>query len=379
MKKYIFYFIAGIIAGCMASCSSDDEPGKIELAKDQSSEVTVYAGQTGGEINFTAAAAWSAHVSDAYRAWSDIDWISLDSTTGSAGDVTLSFTLSENRTGALRSAYIIILCENERISIKITQTTEDSDDDGDEPEKVDPLSLLHANLDALSRGGYRMGDFDGNLFAYNDSRYGLVSRITGNLGACTFDYSNAPKQIIAETTLGKRYVMTLNGDGFASHIECWENNVLESSYDLEYNSGRLVKFIQYESGNVCEVSELTWNSDYDISEVKTCWNGGETIMTPEYSSMTNDHMLMLFDTQLWIDMDEMEVFYYCGLFGFATRHLIVSTSATEVEGGDTYRFSSKFDYSFDGNNCPVKMIYTETEEGEGISSDVMDFTWVRKN
>jgi hypothetical protein len=114
----------------LTSCS-DDEPGKIELSKGESSKVTVAANTSSGSINFTAAAPWSAYTSAQSRSSDGVDWIHLDTTNGSAGEVSLTFTLDSNTTGSNRTAYIIIVCEDETLTITITQTTETDPDEGD--------------------------------------------------------------------------------------------------------------------------------------------------------------------------------------------------------------------------------------------------------
>lgn len=377
MKKILYYLLAMVVICGVASCSSDDEPGKIELSKGQASNLTLYANNTSGEVKFSAAASWSAWISATSRASEEIDWITLDITHGSAGEVTLSFTLERNTTGTSRIAYIIIVCEDEKIEIKITQRPEDDPDDGsddDEPDRVDPLSGLMQNMDFLSHRGFRMSDFDGNLYAYDNK--GLVTQISGNRGTCTFDYSDAPNSIVAQSSLGQRYVISLNKACLASHIDVYYDNVAESSYDFEYNKRFLTKVIQYKNGRVYETSELTWDGS-DITEVRTTYSGGVTTLIPAYSDIENSHSLMLFDTQLWVDIDELQYFYYCGIFGYPTYHLISSTTATEVEDGETYRFSSTFNYTFDSNDCPVKMVYSETEQGEGTYTNYMDFAWSR--
>ncbi|MDE5633298.1 MAG: DUF4595 domain-containing protein [Muribaculaceae bacterium] len=375
MQKIIFYIIALAAVCGMASCSSDDEAGKIELSKNQSSNVSVHANQTSGEIKFHAAAAWSAWTSATARGSEEIDWITLNTTNGSAGDVSLPYSLDYNGTGSSRSAYIIIVCEDERISIKITQTAEE-DEDINEPSSVHPLTYLSGVMKGIFPE-YRITDFDGNLFSYQvNEPYNeeLVSVIMGNIGKCTFDYSGAPHKLVAETSYGWRYEITIGANNLASHIDAYFDNTLSSAYDLEYNGLRLKKFTQYKHGKVYETSELEW-WDGDITVVKTTFDGGTVALVPRYSEVENAGRLMMFDTQLWIDMDSMELFYYCGLLGIPTKHLIASTTATEIDGGQRYTFSSKFDYSFDSMNRPIQMVYTEIEDGEGSSVGKAEFAW----
>jgi hypothetical protein len=112
----------------LTSCSDDDGPGKIELSNGESSKVTVAANTYSGSINFTAAAPWSAYTSTNPSEQNDVDWIHLDTTSGSAGKVSLTFTLDNNTSGSNRTAYIIILCEDDKLVITVTQTTETEGD-----------------------------------------------------------------------------------------------------------------------------------------------------------------------------------------------------------------------------------------------------------
>ena len=135
MKKLIKYLsclmIVMLACTSLTSCSDDDEPGKIELAKGESSKVSVAANTSSGCIKFTAAAPWSAYTSAQSRSSDGVDWIHLNTTGGSAGEVSLTFTLDSNTTGSNRTAYIIIVCDGETLTITITQTTE-TGSDGDE-------------------------------------------------------------------------------------------------------------------------------------------------------------------------------------------------------------------------------------------------------
>lgn len=313
MKKFIFYLLA-IVAICgMASCSSDDEPGKIELSKGHSSNVSMYANQTNGEINFTAASSWSAWTSTSSRASDDIDWITLNTTSGSAGEVSLTFTLDYNNTGSSRTAYIIIVCEDEQISIKITQTTEE-DENGDEPSTQHPMTNFCQTL-AMTFPLYRILDFDGNLFSYGPfiDYAEAVEMITGNQGKCIFSYSDY-KTLIAKDSYGRSWKITIGGGvyhNYATHIEYYEQDNLRSTYELEYGGNYLSKFTQYKDGKVYETSVITWY-DGDITSVKTTFNGGSTTLVPKYSDVENVCNLMMFDTQLWVDMDDMEIFYFLG-------------------------------------------------------------------
>jgi hypothetical protein len=145
----------------MLACTSlpscgDDEHGKIELSKGESSKVTVAANTSSGSINFTAAAPWSAYTSTQSRSSDSVDWIHLDTTGGSAGEVSLTFTLDSNTTGSNRTAYIIIVCDDETLTITITQTTE-----------TDALSTIAFTLGVESVTGFE-ASLKGNFSEVSD-------------------------------------------------------------------------------------------------------------------------------------------------------------------------------------------------------------------
>jgi len=130
MKQFLLRTFAMVcIVFGIASCSDDNEPKKLTLAQDQPTSVTADADETAGTIDFNASGAWSAWTSTQSRAPEKIEWLSLNNTNGSAGDNTITYSLEPNNTGSTRTAYIIIVCEDEQLAVKITQTdAEDSEE-----------------------------------------------------------------------------------------------------------------------------------------------------------------------------------------------------------------------------------------------------------
>ena len=117
-----------IALSLLISCSSDDDgPKKIVLPEGQATEMSFAANSSEGSIKFTAVSSWSAWTSSSSRASEEIEWLTLSTTHGSAGEVIIPFNLERNRTGKERTAYIIVVCEDETTSFRITQSNEDSD------------------------------------------------------------------------------------------------------------------------------------------------------------------------------------------------------------------------------------------------------------
>jgi hypothetical protein len=166
----------------LTSCSDDDnESGKIELSKGESTQVSVAANTSSGSIKFTAAAPWSAYTSAQSRSSDGVDWIHLNTTSGSAGEVTLTFTLDSNNTGSNRTAYIIIVCDGETLTITITQTTETDPDEeeGDEPQQTNDGGVIKINVQSYYNGanGYVADSYYSTYsFEYRSGRpYRMVS------------------------------------------------------------------------------------------------------------------------------------------------------------------------------------------------------------
>lgn len=133
MKHKIIYLILSVfLAGAVTACSDsdDDEMQKIVLTGSTTSDISVAANETACNITFNAAAPWSCHLSATPgRSGEDgLDWITLHTNFGQAGESLIHFTLEPNTSGHSRTAYIVILCEDLSIEIKVTQTTQGSDD-----------------------------------------------------------------------------------------------------------------------------------------------------------------------------------------------------------------------------------------------------------
>lgn len=367
MKK-VFYYLLTLTAVCslMACSSDDDDPAGLELSKGQEQTVSIPANQTSGSITFTTGSDWTARTSITARS-SELDWITLDKTSGSAGTINLGYTLQENTTGSSRDAFIVISSGGEELYVKVTQTATNGS-------SQNISDKLLANLQSLS-SIYRIMQFDENLIAYDSN--GLVTIITNmNDSEISGRFTYTFPYVYVSSTTGWNYAVTLNSEGFASHVEATRNGDV-TTYDLQYSGNHLVKFVQKKGGLVYETSELKW-SNGDVTQVITTWNGGSSTTNLTYGTTPNVTGLMLFDTQMWVDMDGMQILYYCGFFGAPTAHLIKSSESVERDGGDTYTFSSTSQYSFDSNGCPVQLVFTEKEDGQLYDSQKINFSWENK-
>ncbi len=134
-KLLLFAFCAILFTGC------EGDPKDIFLTDGQKSEVQVSYDNASYTVAFEATADWTATVTPVQRS-SEIDWLHLDQTSGSAGTINLSFSMDGNYSGERRSACIVVTCNGSSIVITITQLPEGEDpneNDDDENGSDDEL------------------------------------------------------------------------------------------------------------------------------------------------------------------------------------------------------------------------------------------------
>lgn len=133
MKHKILYGLMSLLMLCaFIACSDDDGPEteKISIPKDQPTNISLAANETGGQITVKSDFSISAWVSDKKDGApvADIEWITVDSPINEGGLWVLNFTLQTNTSGSSRTAYIVVVAEDEKISFKITQSDEYDED-----------------------------------------------------------------------------------------------------------------------------------------------------------------------------------------------------------------------------------------------------------
>lgn len=220
--------------------------------------------------------------------------------------------------------------------------------------------------------------FDGAAITKNAA--GLVTQIKSDTETVTFNYDKV-------TYEGKSYDATLKytddevGADPSDNITVYVNlnskgfitNALEvygegepDTWTFEYNAaGQLSKMVRSEGGN--EVTVLTYTDGNITKVVTTDDEGGKAESNIKYTDATvktpivNKGGIMMFDECFDIDMDELQVAYYAGMLGKATKNLPVAN--------DDYTFS----WTLNSNGLPtqLKSVYSEYPE----SYDVYTFGW----
>lgn len=224
--------------------------------------------------------------------------------------------------------------------------------------------------------------FDGAAITKNAA--GLVSQIKSDYETVTFNYDKV-------TFNGKSYDATMkytddeNGGDPADNITVYVNlnskgfitNALEvygdgetDTWTFEYNAAdQLSKMVRSEGGN--EVTTIAY-TDGNITKVVTTDDEGSTDQCSiEYTNATvtapiaNKGCIMMFDTCFGIDMDEMEVAYYAGLLGKATKNLPLK----QIDEYSTYDFS----WTLNSNGLPTQLKSADASYPDNY--DIYTFGW----
>lgn len=123
----VFCFL--LLAACSdenkESSSPTPEPDEPSIVIPDTEDTAPVLEQQGGTatVSFTAAADWTAEATAVTRA---LDWVSVQPTSGTAGDVTLTITTQPNDTYDERNAAIVLTCAGERTTFTVSQKQKDA-------------------------------------------------------------------------------------------------------------------------------------------------------------------------------------------------------------------------------------------------------------
>lgn len=385
---------------CLTGCtSSEDELRMIELSKGQSKNVEMYADDFFGEVLFTAQAHWSSWVSTVKNGTPEsVEWLTLDGDHpyGEAGDALIMFNLSENNTGASRTAYIIIVCEDSKLSIKVTQLPDESGDDDDDIPVVD----LSGFVEIVCGNYYGMdGQFydDGEMvysFYYSagracEMRCHWRDDIANGPGASPdsdsycettekfrFEWGdntvNVESQVFSvyypsgkrENFIDSRHSASLVDGRGVSGSYVWVSDGGDSHWSADYNSDGFLSHVDhYELSGAAEGATLTWE-DGCLKRID-CSDGSYVTISYADGNLVNYHTQ--FDVN-WViptelacyDLaagDKTKILSSCGLMGKPSRLLM--TEITEYSANGT-KASYKISYSENSKELvKARAVYTE--------------------
>ena len=171
--------------------------------------------------------------------------------------------------------------------------------------------------------------------------------------------------------------VTIGENGFASKVTATADGKTYTT-DYTYDSdGHLIRFADTYNGETT-TQILTWFEGDLVSVSSTSPNGETSSSQIYYKSETQEpiantsSMLPLNSDITGVDGDHIDPTFFIGVLGFATKHLPIARTSTETySSGSTYTQSSKFTWTLDDNNRPIKMINNGEQKYNG--SD--DITW----
>lgn len=244
----------------------------------------------------------------------------------------------------------LISCGNDNKTIEPDKPTT--------PTEVNPLNVFTGGV-PLSYGEY-------NILK---NVKGQVSAIQANNGdeKITFEYmeltsnnANTPNVVMTLESKDEKLVLNLflNKEGFVKHCDETEYHrddlSQKETWDFTYNNnGQLLTMfrsegnerttIKYEAGNIVSTTEKAINGTRN--KTHKVYYTSQSVPSP----IVNKGCIMLFDTTLGIDMDEMQYAYFAGLLGKATKHLPARLVGNEGE-------EESFAWHLNASGYPTSMV-----------------------
>lgn len=218
MKHKILYgFMSMLMLCAFAACSDDDGPdgGKISVPKDQPTTIYVAANEAEGHITLNSSVNISVWVSDVKDGSpvTDIDWITVNQPHKDDGKWFINYNLQFNTTGASRTAYIVVVAEDEKLSFTITQSDET---DPDIP-SVNATGTVKIKCEAFEAAD----DNSGSYLSDGASYYELIldaGMPREMVHLWTDDIDNGPEQI-GDTECENRQITVFYHDNNSIHAE----------------------------------------------------------------------------------------------------------------------------------------------------------------
>lgn len=216
---------------------------------------------------------------------------------------------------------------------------------------------------------------------------GFLEKISTRSQEITFTYQLQSRATMSETTPSTVLVTAVNQNGntedeytllfvigsngfAASALQTYSDNETDN-WTFEYNSDKQLKKMTRTEGEN-EVTTITY-SNGNITGVRVeseedpegIYTTSITYTSKEYpNGIENKGALMLFDLTFGVDMDEMEIGYYAGLLGKATKKLPLER--VEQYEGDDETDTYPFTWTMDEKGYPTMFSYQDGEYTEKV-------------
>ena len=264
-------------------------------------------------------------------------------------------------------------------AIALTACSKNSDgpDGGEDKGKVEvnPTKVFVNGMPKIVDGSVFTRDFKGRLSSiYNKEENVLIAFAYTSSILGTKD---VPNVVMTVTDADERtvYNLFLNKDGFVKYCDEIDyeekgNTPKTTTWNFEYNSdGQLIKAVQSKDG-VKTSSTIAYN-DGDAVETVTMSekDGKETDHYRIYytskkvtSPIENRGCIMSFDVALGLDLDHLQIAYFAGMLGKATKHL-------PIYNMDKDNDKTTFDWILNNNGFPTKIV-VKNDDGREESNIV---------
>jgi len=404
--KYLILSFIALICCALSSCSSSDEDqSQIALPKDQPTSLTLAANQDSEAIHFVASTSWSARTSTQSRSAGDVEWIHLSDTHGNAGEITLNFTLDYNNTGESRTAYIIIVCGDTRISITVTQTVEEDPDipgtdtnisgfvyvTVDDYEEMSGLGYIHDGTTKYALE-YELGKPVEMIATWRDDMVSSPDAPADHDSYCinvqttSFHWTETsvkadirnevtyyPSERKEVEDFSEHYAEIAGGRATSGWYR-WEEDSMQTDWEASYDDdGYLASTKNNDASAEWDTHTFTWED----GKVKRIVCTEDRVLTFTYADPKLENLHHQFDLN-WILPTELEcydfaagdvtkIFASIGYMGKPSRLLI--TSISESDGTTTYSYRMTYK-----ENTKDKTVVTVTHFVNDVQTSYQDWT-----
>lgn len=270
------------------------------------------------------------------------------------------------------------------LTLILTGLTVSSCSDDDENEEIintfGPKNVFTGDLPKTINGVTIKYNTDGLVEEVSDSYYYKVT-FEYQTKAKSESYTNSVTMVVNYLEYPNdnyTVLFEIGENGFASKaLETYADKTTDT-WEFKYNNDGQLNYMKRSEGDN-EITTITY-TDGNITGVKMVSddkNEGTYSASIAYTSeahskgIGNKGCIMLFDLTFGIDMDEMEIAYYAGLLGRATKNLPLTMTQTytysdEPSSSNIYNF----DWTLNAEDYPVKVNF-EDEEG----MDFIEFAW----
>jgi len=389
MKKvfnFWMFCLMALVASALISCSSEEgeEIGGFKFENVHDGKVVAAANQTFSQIIMKSSKSYNAYVSATSDGSSgeEISWMRYSGSHLDDGKCYINIDLDKNYSGKSRSAYIVIVCDDKKVSILITQTTENDPNWEDEPSENQNVqfSIIKENSvignDHVEDDGtdyYELQYVDGNLTRFKhterDEMAGGNDKYCDDITEVHLAYTSTGVQAnwrneciyypsqTSEVRVADHVSKLKDGKVISGSIhKSWMSN--DMPFEISYNSDGTLKQFRYndigdDGSDDWDVHSCTWDNGY-LTSIK-CGNMGWV------STYTYDKTVSLpspFDTMLDLNMllpiDEMEffegtngnilqLFAIAGKLGVRSKGLVKEFHCNWTEEDGPYTFKMTYE------------------------------------